>query len=114
MGPFPPPALNDANLPEHRPALKWLDDCKDIKEKLKTNLSSEDLNLKDLDSLKPITVHREHKKSHLKPAIKKFVLDVNQLTGIKNFTDIAKDPYKIPADRELDDETASPQKNDQA
>jgi hypothetical protein len=44
----------------------------------------------------------------LKPAIKKFVLDVNQLTGIKNFTDIAKDPYKIPADRELDDECASP------
>jgi hypothetical protein len=31
MGPFPPPALNDANLPEHKPALKWLDDSKDDK-----------------------------------------------------------------------------------
>jgi hypothetical protein len=81
MGPFPPPALNDQNLPERRPALKWLDDPKkddDLdKEKLRTNLSCEDLNLQDLDKLKPVTTHRDNKKSKLKSTIKKFALDVN-------------------------------------
>jgi hypothetical protein len=78
MGPFPPPALPEDQInPDRKQTLRWLDDGKDIKEKLKTNISSEDLSLQDLDGLKAITTHRDNVASNYKPAIKKFILDVN-------------------------------------
>ena len=51
MGPLPVPSLESAKeRGENRaPAIKWIDDCKDDKAKLKTNKSSEDLVLKAED-----------------------------------------------------------------
>lgn len=100
MGPFPPADIDSKN-PPYTPALKWTDDCKNDKKLLKTNKSEEDLELKDLNNLPKVTAHRDKPKSCLKNTIKPFKLDVNQLTGIKNFTDISQDPYAIPADREF-------------
>jgi hypothetical protein len=106
MGPFPPADLDQKGLPAHVPALKWIDEPKDLdkdldKKKIKTNKSEEDLELKDLDNLNKVTVHRDKPKSCLKNTIKPFKIDVNQLTGIKNFTQISSHPLAIPADREF-------------
>jgi hypothetical protein len=48
MGPFPPADLDKKGLPPHVPALKWIDEPKDLdkdldKKKLKTNKSDQDL-----------------------------------------------------------------------
>jgi len=46
MGPLPSPVPEQRPTEERRAAIKWIDDGKDDKEKLKTNKSSEDLILK--------------------------------------------------------------------
>ena len=58
-----------------------------------TSKSKDDLNLKDGQVDEVITHKNPHSK---KSAIKRFNLDVNQLTGIPNFTQLSKDPLKIP------------------
>lgn len=50
--------------------------------------------------MKKVTTHHNNAKAK-KSAIKTFVLDINHLTGIKNFTTISKNPLAIPADREF-------------
>jgi|TARA_B110000285_G_C14951852_1_gene527204 hypothetical protein len=106
MGPFPPADLDKKGLPPHVPALKWIDEPKDLdkdldKKKLKTNKSDQDLELKDIETLPKVMNHRENPKSSKKSAMKPFKIDVNHLTGIKNFTAISQNPLAIPADREF-------------
>jgi len=78
MGPFPPADIDQKGLPPHVPALKWIDDMpedKIDKKKLKTNKSSEDLDLKDIATLPNVTVHRDKPKSCMKATIKPFIID---------------------------------------
>ena len=99
MGPFPPANLDDGREETKIQAIRWIDNEKDDKVKLKTNKSDEDLNLKDIIDLKKVVTHRENEIK--KRCIKPFVIDVNHLTGIKNFTQISKNPLAIPRDREF-------------
>jgi hypothetical protein len=46
MGPLPLPGSDQTPKEERRHAIKWIDDGKDDKEKLKTNKSNEDLVIK--------------------------------------------------------------------
>ena len=55
-----------------------------------------DLIYKDPNNLNVIMTHRNPKQG-LKSAIKQYKIDNNQLTGLKNFTDICKDPLALPA-----------------
>lgn len=67
---------------------------KSTKHKLVTNDSKEDLILKPVADLKPVSAHK--KQPTLKSAIKTFKIDNNKLTGLKNFNDLAKDPLALP------------------
>lgn len=67
-----------------------------------TNLAEKDeladLIYKDPNTLTAVTTHKnEEKNKNLKSAIKKYNLDNNHITGLKNFTDISKDPLALPA-----------------
>ena len=88
-------------------AIKWVDETGDKEAKeakkinLVTNLSEKDeladLIYKDPNTLTAVTTHKnEEKNKNLKSAIKKYNIDNNQLTGLKNFTEICKDPLALP------------------
>lgn len=95
MGPIGPPDANDNR--KRKQAIRWIDDEKDIKSKLETNKSSEDLVHKDPEKIDKVMNHRDASKLvGLKSSIKPFVLDKNSLTGLQNFTEIAKNPLQIP------------------
>jgi hypothetical protein len=99
MGPLPIQSADTikADKGENRArALKWVDDGKDDKEKLKTNKSNEDLVIKSEDptKLNKIECHR-HKKPK-KSSIKPFKICNNKLTGLDNFTEISKNPLDLP------------------
>lgn len=101
MGPLPIPSLESAKADrgENRAAaIKWIDDGKDIKEKLKTNKSKEDLIIKaeDPSKLQRIDCHKKLDNKPKKSAIKPFKIDNNKLTGLENFTDISKNPLSLP------------------
>lgn len=93
MAPYNPP--RDDNLPERKRAIKWVDNDQEPTQGpgLVTSNSKDDLNRKE--NLEPVQTHKREKQD-LKCAIKAFKLDVNQLTGIQNFTEISPDPLKIP------------------
>lgn len=80
-------------------AIKWVDETgeKELKEPKKinlvTNLSEKDeladLIYKDPNTITAVNTHKnEEKNKNLKSAIKKFNIDNNKLTGLKNFTEI--------------------------
>ena len=57
-----------------------------------------DLIYKDPNNLNAIITHKnEEKNKSLKSAIKPYKIDNNQLTGLKNFTDLSKDPLALPS-----------------
>ena len=60
-----------------------------------TNLSEADLVYKDPATLDAITAHKADKT--MKSCIKPFKIDNNQLTGLKNFTEICKEPLTLPS-----------------
>lgn len=93
MGPFIP--NRDENFPEKKRAIKWIDNDKEATQgpALVTSKSDDDLNRKD--TVEPVQTHKRETQN-LKPGIKAFKLDVNQLTGIQNFTEISPDPLKVP------------------
>ena len=63
-----------------------------------TNASGADLIYKDPDGLEAVTTHKnDDKNKGLKASIKPFKIDQNQLTGLRNFTEISKDPLALPA-----------------
>lgn len=63
-----------------------------------TNVSEADLIYKDPSTMDVITTHKnEDKNKGLKSSIKPFKIDQNQLTGLRNFTDICKDPLALPS-----------------
>ena len=47
------------------------------------------------NEIKPVENHKREKNT-AKSAIKKFNLDYNNMTGIANFSEICKDPLRIP------------------
>jgi len=58
-------------------------------------VSEADLIYKDPSAVDAVTTHKvEHK--NIKPVIKPFKIDRNHLTGLRNFTDICKDPLALP------------------
>lgn len=81
-------------------AIKWIDEGSEKNEKknaLVTNKSSEDLSHKVVGNLTPIETHKdEQKRLSMKSAIKPFKLDLNKLTGLRNFTEISPDPLALP------------------
>ena len=85
-------------------AIVWVDETgskEEAKKNLVTNLSEKDemsdLIYKDPATLTAVTTHKnEEKNKTLKSAIKKYNIDNNQLTGLKNFTEICKDPLALP------------------
>lgn len=99
MGPLPiqNPETIKADKGENRIlSLKWIDDCKDDKDKLKTNKSNEDLNIKAEDPSKLNKIDTHIKGRPKKSAIKPFKIDNNKLTGLENFVEIAKNPLALP------------------
>ena len=96
MGPLAP--QEEPNGGESKKtALKWLDNMdgdKLDKEKLVTNKEDDDLIYKEADKIEKVKIH--HKEKQLKPAIKKYQMDTNKVTGIANFSQLSKDPLKIP------------------
>ena len=69
---------------------------------LVTNLSEKDemadLIYKDPNTMSAVTTHKnEERNKSLKSAIKPYKIDNNQLTGLKNFTDLCKDPLALPS-----------------
>ena len=65
---------------------------------LVTNKSEEDLVHKVAEDLTPIDTHKdvERNKTGLKCTIKPFIIDINKLTGLKNFTEISSNPLALP------------------
>lgn len=98
MGPLPLPGSDQTSKEERRLAIKWIDDGKDDKEKLKTNKSHEDLIIKAEvpAQLKKVDNHRQKDNHPKKSTIKPFKLCNNKLTGIDNFTEISKNPLTLP------------------
>ena len=48
--------------------------------------------------MEAVTTHKnEEKNKGLKSTIKPFKIDQNQLTGLRNFTDLCKDPLALPS-----------------
>lgn len=62
---------------------------------LVTNASKDDLVHRLPADIKPIMNHKQEK-TDLKPSLKPFKIDNNKLTGLKNFTQICKDPLALP------------------
>lgn len=101
MGPLPVPSLESAKADKgenRQTAIKWIDDGKGDKEKLKTNKSQEDLIIKaeDPSKLQRIVCHKKTEKNTRKSSIKPFKIDNNKLTGLENFSEISKNPLSLP------------------
>ena len=110
-----PPASQEENNNNRKATIKWIDEKVDAStadasataadkaktatpiKGLVTNKSCEDLNLKKLEDLKPIDTHKNPaKQTGIKRAIKPFNIDVNKLTGLKNFTELSPNPLALP------------------
>ena len=92
MGPLP--QNQNEPLQERKRALKWIDNDQEKTQGplLVISKSEDDLNLKE--KVEPVQAHK--KPAELKAAIKPFTLNINQLTGIQNFTQLSRDPLKLP------------------
>ena len=80
-------------------AIKWLDQLPNMSEEAKlkglvSNKSNEDLVHKMEEDLTPIDTHKHAVKT--KCAIKPFKIDINKLTGLKNFSELSPDPLALP------------------
>lgn len=103
MGPLPQPSTEDERVPARKAAIKWIDQKEGLSEEEKkrglvTNKSSEDLNNKKAEDLTPVDVHRDATKQvGIKKTIKNFKLDINKLTGLRNFNELSSDPLALPS-----------------
>ena len=65
------------------PKLKWIDNCEDNKQKLRTNNSEDDLVCKiDDDAVQPMDFHRRKDKIPHKSTIKPFKQSIGEVTGV--------------------------------
>ncbi len=82
MGPIQ--QFGNGSAKERSAAIKWIDNNKEVTQgpALVTSKSSDDLCKKE--SVEPVSNHKKQIKP--KVCIKSFKLDINQLTGIANFS----------------------------
>ena len=114
MGPIAPTGDEDADRKGRLMTIKWYDQeptpaakdapadaaqasrekDKEKKKTLVTNRSCDDLVNQRPEDLVPVETHK--KPVQLKRAIKQHDIDVNKLTGLKNFSEISPNPLALP------------------
>lgn len=94
MGPITP--NEGGNKQDRQRQINWIDNSNDGTQNpgLVTSFSKDDLVHKEEEEVAKVETH--YRQNDKKSAIKIFKLDLNSITGIPNFNDLSKDPFKIP------------------
>lgn len=81
--------------------LKWIDNCEDNKEKLRTNNSEDDLVCKlDEDQVTLMDFHRRKDKVPAKSTIKPFSQTISEVTGVPPLKDEPSQRNSVPGKKD--------------